>query len=87
MGNESWDMLGCEGSTCWGRPHFEGADKLGQPLLRHCDAIGLLIHPSEDAATELGRNQKMAARSGEKVTWGVSLEQNVKNFKITTSSD
>ncbi len=37
-------------------PAFEGANKMGQPLLRCCDAIGLQIHPLEDAASELGHS-------------------------------
>ncbi len=35
---------------------YEGADKMGQPLLHHCDTIGQQTHPPEDAAPELGHN-------------------------------
>ncbi len=35
---------------------FEGADEMGQPLLRCCDAIGLQIHGPKDAAPKLGHS-------------------------------
>ncbi len=36
---------------------YETADALGQPLSRHCYAICLQTHPSEDAAAELRHGQ------------------------------
>ncbi len=54
--NEFWDMLSHDEGFVSRHERSEGAKEIGQPLSRHCDAIGLKIKPLEDVAAELGQS-------------------------------